>query len=46
MTKEEAIKEIEEYIRDADKCISEDEEFISGWKSALLTALEIVTKIT
>lgn len=44
MTKAEAINEIEEYIQDADKAIAEDEEYIRGWKSALLVALEIVTK--
>ena len=46
MTKEEVIKEIEEYIQGADKCISEDEEYIRGWKSALLVALELMTKLT
>ena len=46
MSKDEAIKEIEEYLQDADKCISEDEEYIRGFKSALLVALEILTKIT
>lgn len=45
MTKEEAIKDIEEYLQDADKCISEDEEYIRGWKSALLVALEIIANI-
>ena len=45
MTTKEAIKEIEEYIEDADKAISEDEEYIRGWKSAMLVALEIVTNI-
>ena len=45
MTKNEAIKEIEELIVDADKAISEDEEYIRGWKSALLVALEVITKI-
>ena len=45
MAKDEAIKEIEEYIRDADKAIGEDEEYIRGWKSALLVALEVITKI-
>ena len=45
MTKDEAIREIEEYIRDADKAISEDDEYIRGWKSALLVALEVITKI-
>lgn len=39
------IKEIEGYIADADKAISEDEEYIRGWKSALLVALEVITKI-
>ena len=46
MTKDEATKEIEAYIADADKAISEDEEYIRGWKSALLVALEIMTNIT
>ena len=45
MTKDEAIKEIEELIVDADKAISEDEEYIHGWKSALLVALEVIIKI-
>ncbi len=45
MTREEAIKEIEEYITDADKAISEDEEYIRGWKSALLVALEVITQM-
>ena len=46
MTRDEAIKEIEEYIVDADKAISEDEEYIRGWKSALLVALEVITNMT
>lgn len=46
MTKEEAIKELEIYIQDADKAISEDEEYIRGWKSALLVALEVVHNLT
>lgn len=45
MTKHEAIKDIEEYIQDSDKAISEDEEYIRGWKSALLVALEVITSI-
>ena len=45
MTKQEAIEEIEEYIRDADKAISDDEEFIHGWKSAMLTCLELVMNL-
>lgn len=45
MTTEEAIKDIEEHIKDADKAISEDEEYIRGWKSAMLVTLEIVTNI-
>ena len=45
MSVQEATKEIEEYIQDADKCISGDEEYILGWKSALLVALEVITKI-
>ena len=44
-TKEEAIKDIEEYYRDADKCISEDEEYIRGWKCAMLVAIEVITEI-
>jgi len=46
MTKDEAIKELEESFQDADKAISEDEEYIRGWKSALLVALEVVHNIT
>jgi len=46
MTRDEAVKEIEEYIADADKAVSEDEEYIRGWKSALLVALEVITNIT
>lgn len=45
MTTEEAIKEIEDEIEDVDKAISEDEEYVRGWKSAMLVALEIVTNI-
>lgn len=41
MTKEELIKELEIYMKDADKAFSEDEEYIRGWKSALLVALEL-----
>ena len=44
-TKQQAIQEIKEYLEDADKAISEDEEYIRGWKSAMITALEIVNKI-
>ena len=44
-TKEEAIRDIEEYYRDADKCISEDEEYICGWKCAMLVAIEVITEI-
>lgn len=46
MTKDEAVKELEEYLRDADKAVSEDEEYIRGWKSALLVSLEVVHNIT
>lgn len=46
MTKEEIMKEIKEYLDDADKAISEDEEYIRGWKSVMLVALELVSKIT
>lgn len=45
MTKQEAIEEFTEYLQDADKAISEDEEYIRGWKSAMLVAIEIVSKI-
>ena len=45
MSKEEAIREIEEYIEDAGKAISEDPEYIRGWKSAFLVTLEILTKL-
>ena len=45
MTKAEAVKDIKEYIRDADKAISEDEEYIRGWKSAMLVALETISKM-
>lgn len=45
MTKAEAVKDIEEYIHDADKAISEDDEYIRGWKSAMLVALETILKI-
>lgn len=45
MTKDEAIKEIEEYLQDADKAWSEDEEYIRGWKSALIIAREIMYNI-
>lgn len=45
MTKQEAIEEFMEYLQDADKAISEDEEYIRGWKSAMLVAIEIVSKI-
>lgn len=44
MTKDDAIVEIEEYLKGADQAI-EDEEFINGWKAALLTALEIIIQI-
>lgn len=46
MTKEEIKQEILEYLADADKCISMDEEYIHGWKSALLVTLELVEKLT
>lgn len=46
ISKEKAIKEIEEYIQDADKAIGEDEDYIRGWKSGLLAALEVVMKIS
>lgn len=46
MTKDEAIKEIEGYLQDADKCISESEDYLEGWKSALLVALEVLNSLT
>ena len=45
MTEEELIKEIEESIQDIEKCISEDEEYIRGWKCAMLTVLEKIRKV-
>lgn len=45
MTKEEVLKEIKGYLDDADKAIGEDEEYIRGWKSAMLVALELVSKL-
>ena len=45
MTVKEAKQEIVEYLRDADKAISMDEEYIHGWKSAMLVALEVLNKI-
>lgn len=45
MTKEEAKKEVIEYLQEADKCISEDEEYIRGWKCAMTVALEILEKL-
>lgn len=45
MDKKQLIKEIEEYIVDADNAISEDEEFIRGWKSGLLVALELACNV-
>ena len=45
MTIEEAKQEIIEYLQDADKAISEDEEYIRGWKSAMLVALELLNKL-
>ena len=45
MTKDEAIKEIEDNIQDADKCISEDEDYLRGWVCGLESAIEIVKKI-
>lgn len=46
MTKQEGINELEELLRDANKAISEDEDYIRGWKSALLVALEILIKLS
>lgn len=45
MNIQDVINEIEEHIQDIDKAISEDEEYIRGWKSAMLTALEIVMQL-
>lgn len=45
MSKQDAIEEIKDYLQDADKAISEDEEYIRGWKSAMLVALETIGKI-
>lgn len=45
MTIEEAKQEIKEYLQDADKAIGEDEEYIRGWKSAMLVALELLNKL-
>lgn len=45
MTKEELVKEIEESIQNIEKCISEDKEYIRGWKCAMLTVLEKIRKI-
>lgn len=45
MTIEEAKQEVFEYLRDADKAISDNDEYISGFKSALLVALELLNKI-
>lgn len=45
MTKEEVIAEIEEYIQDSDRCISEDDDYIRGWKAGLMTALEILEEL-
>ena len=46
MTIAEAKQEVLEYIIDSDKAISEDEEYIRGWKSAMLTALELLYKLS
>lgn len=40
-----AIKELEEYLQDADKCIGEDSEYIRGWKSAMLVGIEMLTRM-
>ena len=45
MTVEEAKQEITEYISGADKATSEDEEYIRGWKSAMLVALGILAEL-
>lgn len=48
MTKDEVIKKLEEYLRNA-KDFSENEEYIRGfyrgWNSALRVALEIMNKV-
>lgn len=46
MTKQECIKELEKCLRNADKAISGDKGYIRGWKSVLLVALEIITKLS
>ena len=46
MTVEVAKQKVRKYIEDADKAISEDEEYIRGWKCAFLIALELLGKIT
>ena len=45
MDKEQLIKELEEYMADVDKAISEDEEYIRGWKAALLTVIKLAHKL-
>ena len=45
MTRQEVVEEIEGYIQDADKAISDYEEFVHGWKSAMLTCLELVMNL-
>ena len=45
MSKQDAIEEIKDYLQDADKAVSEDEEYIRGWNSAMLVALEVIWKI-
>lgn len=45
MTIDEVKQEVIEYLEDADKAISEDEEYIRGWKSALLVVLELLNKL-
>ena len=42
---QDAINEIEEYIQYADKAISDDEEYIRGWKSAMYVALEVLMQL-
>lgn len=43
MTKEELIKAIEESIQ---SCTNEDEEYIRGWKCAMVNVLEKVKNLT
>lgn len=42
MTKDEIEQAIEGYLQDADNAIGEEEEYIRGWKTAMLVALELI----